>query len=136
MLTILLLNTLLGLVGALGEFSCLGENNLLSVIQGVEREEECDLLCSDTDGCVLYTWELYTTTGYCLLYSHCELIVPGCPCQQCSQCSTAVASSNDPSCNIPAPPDDGGSWQCTASPLCSSTPDQCTMCTLYSRLPL
>ena len=121
---ILLINALLGLVGAMGEFSCLGEDNLLTVVQGVDTEGECDLLCSDTDGCVLFTWEFYTTTGYCLLYSHCELIVPGCPCQQCSQCSTGVASTG-PSCDIPAPPD-GGSWQCAASPLCSSTSDQCS----------
>ena len=121
---ILLINALLGLVVAMGEFSCLGEDNLLTVVQGVDTEGECDLLCSDTDDCVLFTWEFYTTTGYCLLYSHCELIVPGCPCQQCSECSTGVASTG-PSCDIPAPPDEG-SWQCAASPLCSSTSDQCS----------
>ena len=77
---LILINILLGLVGAMdekGEFSCLGEDNLLSVIPGVDGEGECELLCSDTDGCVLFTWEFYgkSTSGYCLLYSHCELVV-------------------------------------------------------------
>ena len=130
---ILILNKmLLGLVGATGgkgKFSCLGEDNLLTVIPGVGGEEECELLCSDTDGCVLFTWEYYvkslnSTSGYCLLYSHCELVVPGCPCQECSQCTTGVASTGP--CDIPASPN-GGSWQCAVSPICSSnSSDQCS----------
>ena len=124
-----LINILLGLVSASGELSCLGEDNLLTVVQGVDGEGECDLLCSDTDGCVLFTWELYakslnSSSGFCLLYSHCELIVPGCLCKQCSQCITGVASTGT-SCDIPAPPNEG-SWHCAASPICSSTSDQCS----------
>ena len=125
---IFLLGFLGGAKGERGEFSCLGEDNLLTVIQGVDVEEECRSLCSDTDGCVLYTWELYikSESGYCLLYSHCELVVPGCPCQGCSQCISGVASTAG-SCDIPTTPNEG-SWQCTdASEICLGSLDHCSI---------
>ena len=110
-----------------GEYSCLGEDNLLTVVQGVEGQEECSLLCRDTDGCALFTWEFYakssnSTPGYCLLYSHCELIASGCPCQECSQCITGLASEG--ACDLPVDPQDG-TWQCHTSEICSN--DSCAI---------
>ena len=126
----LLIILLLGLSKATvdrGEYSCVGVDNLLIVVQGVEGQEECSLLCRDTDGCALFTWEFYvkssnSTPGYCLLYSHCELIASGCPCQECSQCITGVASEG--TCDLPVDPQDG-TWQCQTSEICSS--DSCAI---------
>ena len=105
------------------EFSCLGQDSLLSVVSDVPGEQECRAVCGDTEGCVLYTWELYQPSStYCLLYSHCELVTPGCPCAHCTTCSSGL-TSNLP-CTAPQAPQ-LGQWSCSSSLLALTCSLEC-----------
>ena len=44
-----------------GEFSCLGEDHLLTILADVSGEEECGALCGDTQDCAVWTWEAYSS---------------------------------------------------------------------------
>ena len=46
-------------------------DNLLNIINDVNTEAECQLLCADTTDCTLYTWYTLNT---CFLFSACDIL--------------------------------------------------------------
>ena len=126
-----------------GEFSCLGEDHLLTMLHDVAGEGECGALCGDTQGCAVWTWESYpsehpgftfntsismhtfsSSSTYCLLYSSCTVVAPGCPCLLCTSCTTGLSPSSSP-CTSPSPTSQG-SWWCTSTPLSLSCTLSCS----------
>ena len=88
-----------------------GGVNLLSAVAGVQTEEECGAVCTDTTSCKSYTWYNLNDTllgGTCMLFSSCS--------QVDTSCTSCVSGHLNclPSCNT-LPPVSNGEWMCSGA---------------------